>query len=69
MKYHVELYCEQTLATEVDGSPGMTEAQAREAALEKADRGEAEFVCDLGETTFWPIGEPMNLRAARRLLD
>lgn len=55
MKYHVELYCEQTLTTVVEGPEGMSEDEVRDIALEQADSGEAEFDCDLAITTYWPL--------------
>jgi hypothetical protein len=60
MKYHVELYCEQTLTTIVDGPAGMSENEIRDAALEQADDGEAEFICDSATTTFWPLDNKSN---------
>ena len=66
MKYHVELYCEQTLATVVDGPPGMTEEQAREAALQQCDDGEIDWDTTSASTTYWPL--PTQRRPVRSFL-
>jgi hypothetical protein len=55
MKYHVELYYEQTLTTVVEGPEGMSESEIESIALEQADAGEAEFICDMAKTTYWPL--------------
>jgi hypothetical protein len=55
MKYHVELYCQQTLTTVIEGPSGMSEDEARDIALEKVDTGDAEFICDLAQTSYWPL--------------
>lgn len=57
MRYRVMVFHESVLCVVVEAVEGSDEAVLREAALQLADAGEAEFETVLGETDFYSIKE------------